>query len=672
MGDVMNFFRNMSIKTKMFIFMLIPLASLLFFSVLLIVNRYEIYKEAKFLDNGVILSTKISLVIHELQKERGASSGYLGSKGTNKDFVNTLKSQRELSDPQIQNVTNFLIKFSQIDHSQVELDKSLKNALTFLKDIDELRKSIDSLNIESNAALGRYTATISSLIDVITEVSKMSTNDEITKELTAYINFLNVKENIGIQRAILSNTFNADKFNEGIYEKFISSLSAKNLYMANFEKFASQNNIEIYKQATEDPSFAEVEKMINVAKNRADEGGFGISGKAAFDTFTKKINILKNVEDSFAKELLSSNKKVMDSSAFSLWIMIFIVTTCTGITLLLGYIIAKDTGSRIVHIQQYLTNLAKTKDISHHTNNKVSSDEIGSIVSSIREFLASLKDIFISLSAESKQNVQIAKDLLEGSNEILIHTKDGFKISNEASLIGNNVESSLAKNIEKTSATLNDIIKAENELNKVSLDITKFADKVSNDAKDQEQLASNVNTLNQEANNIKNILVTIADIADQTNLLALNAAIEAARAGEHGRGFAVVADEVRKLAERTQKSLNEIDTTINTIVQFIDNLSSQIIKNSQNFTAFVDNSQEIKKTIELALSKIIVANSISKENIDSTKELHKDTGSLLTNNKILNKNLDGIAKEMDKITNAANSLNSKATQIESKINEFKF
>ncbi|OCR95580.1 hypothetical protein CFT12S02847_08115, partial [Campylobacter fetus subsp. testudinum] len=127
-----------------------------------------------------------------------------------------------------------------------------------------------------------------------------------------------------------------------------------------------------------------------------------------------------------------------------------------------------------------------------------------------------------------------------------------------------------------------------------------------------------------------------------------------------------------KLAERTQKSLNEIDTTINTIVQFIDNLSSQIIKNSQNFTAFVDNSQEIKKTIELALSKIIVANSISKENIDSTKELHKDTGSLLTNNKILNKNLDGIAKEMDKITNAANSLNSKATQIESKINEFKF
>ena len=105
--------------------------------------------------------------------------------------------------------------------------------------------------------------------------------------------------------------------------------------------------------------------------------------------------------------------------------------------------------------------------------------------------------------------------------------------------------------------------------------INKIAQEENVMTKELQQLISN-------AQETKDILTTIGDIADQTNLLALNAAIEAARAGEHGRGFAVVADEVRKLAERTQKSLSESSATVNVLIQSIHDSSDILSKNAND------------------------------------------------------------------------------------------
>lgn len=210
-----------------------------------------------------------------------------------------------------------------------------------------------------------------------------------------------------------------------------------------------------------------------------------------------------------------------------------------------------------------------------------SHDEISETMHTVNALLCEITAAIAQAKDNAAENASVAEELSSTSLQI------GKRAEEESAVVKQTTDEAeqVALEIEHTSADVTrvketihtaqkSLLLAQDLLNET---ITQLDDTVHAESSINDRL----NQLSNDTDQVKNVLEVISDIAEQTNLLALNAAIEAARAGEHGRGFAVVADEVRKLAERTQKSLVETNATINVIVQSIQDICGQMNHNAK-------------------------------------------------------------------------------------------
>ncbi len=231
-------------------------------------------------------------------------------------------------------------------------------------------------------------------------------------------------------------------------------------------------------------------------------------------------------------------------------------------------------------------------------------DEISQVGRGINLFVENARLIMEEIKGISTSNKTSMDKLVQIVQETQKSMKNSSTTLNSVKNKATDVASMMNASIEQSQGLRKRLIETQGLVKESKDAIGDLFSQITESAHTEEELSSKVEQLSRNADDVKSILDIINDIADQTNLLALNAAIEAARAGEHGRGFAVVADEVRNLAGRTQKSLAEINSTIMVIVQEINAVSSQMNLNSQKMERLSDMSKSVQETYEKMSSNL--------------------------------------------------------------------
>ncbi len=298
-------------------------------------------------------------------------------------------------------------------------------------------------------------------------------------------------------------------------------------------------------------------------------------------------------------------------------------------------------------------------------------DELGIIATNFNKFESDIRDLIINIKNSGNKNYKLTEELLNISvymQEHIHKMTEAIKVSVDSGIVIKNI---LQQSNEDSLESKNNIIHAQKSLQSMDTEIRGMKGTVEIGLEQELAIVERLESLSSQMQTIRDVVGSINDIADQTNLLALNAAIEAARAGEHGRGFAVVADEVRKLAEKTQNSLNEINSVISVFMESISTANTEMSSSKKDYEELVNISIDISEKAKVVANVMDNAVAMSEK---SSKVSHALSDKIM---EIINEieKIDDLSqsnlKSTDDIFSTTNKLKSTANDLEEELNIFK-
>ncbi len=615
--------RNAPLSTKLLLILMFPLLGFLVFAGIFVADKRETLSEMNRAVTATGTAQKLSDVVTTIQRERGASGVFLGSGG--KTMQDKLKVLRQETDRAVSAM------HAQSTEGLIAPDKMLRA----IDGLAGLRQQVDTLAINNGESGTRFTDLIKNLIGFSYSLETSIEDPEILRGLSSLNQFVDMKERSGRERVLLGLAFNQNRFDAPLLSRFSRNMGEFSGYFEAFQRWAPavfKNKLDAVLQQ---PASVDVARLQKLGFDTPLGDPLNIKPEDWFNLSTSRIDMMAQVEAELGQTVVSLANVARTDAQRSLYVAIATVILMLIAVLWLASVIIRNIKIAVVDVNRTLISLS-TRDLTARTR-YTGRDEFGEISRNLDNMAIQISEVIREIGSATAQVATAA----EQSSAVALQTSNNVVQQRQGT-------DQVVTAISEMSATVKDVARSTTDAAEMSqrvnastmqgkAEIENTISLIKGLEVQAEQTSRIIEELKGESYSISSVLDVIRGVAEQTNLLALNAAIEAARAGEQGRGFAVVADEVRNLAKKTQDSTVSIQKMIANLQSGSDRAATSMqetLGKAQEGASNVVRAGELLEEIAEGIATISDSNiqvaSAAEQQSQVAEEIHRNVNDINT------------------------------------------